>query len=62
MDYWRESSYFFYTSDTETETSNKQVKPQMPDKIEMMTPAEKTAEIKLKGHHVLERGILSVEN
>ena len=47
MDYWRESSYFSYTSDTKTETSNKQVEPQTPDEIKMMTPAGKTAKIKL---------------
>ena len=47
MDYWRESSYFSYTSDTETEISNEQTEPQTPDETKITTPAEKTTEIKL---------------
>ena len=41
------NTYFSYTSNTETETFNEQTEPWTPDKIEMMTPAEKTTEIKL---------------
>ena len=47
MDYWRESSYFSYTSDTETKTLNEQTEPQTPDKPNMTIPTGKTAEIKL---------------
>ena len=52
MDYWRESSYFSYTSNTETETLNKQTKPWTPDEIEMMTPAGKNTEIKLNAKNI----------
>ena len=47
MDYWKESSYYSYTSDTETKTLNEQTKPQTPDKTNITTPAGKTTKIKL---------------